>query len=89
MRLSQHAMLVVARKYAQSVEPKINYNLVLQFAREKLLKLNFEMHDELLKALLGCADADSGFLKPSEVQRVCIAVSLPLNHDLLTALIEK
>ncbi|XP_063693054.1 EF-hand domain-containing family member C2-like [Bolinopsis microptera] len=90
MKLSQHAILVIARKYANESALKITYDLVLKLCRYRLQKMNFDRYDELRKALSQCPSEDNdNLIDPADVYRVCAGVGLPLKNDLLTALIQK
>ncbi|KAL5247622.1 hypothetical protein ACHWQZ_G019489 [Mnemiopsis leidyi] len=88
-KVSAHAILVVARKYANEIQPRITYDLVLKLCRYRLQKLNFDRYDELEKALSQCPAEDHNLIDPADVYRVCVGVGLPLKNDLLTALIQK
>lgn len=87
--LSQHALLVLARRYANPLPSKIGYDLLLNMARDSLQKINCEQDEELLLALSQAESADGDLIQPDDFYRVAIAVGLPLKNELLTALIQK
>jgi len=89
MKLSQHAMLVVARHYANPAPLKVTWEFVLKLTREKLRMSNFDRYDELLQALSQAESTNDVELDPGDVYRACIAVGLPLTNDQLTALVQK
>eukprot|EP00116_Pleurobrachia_bachei_P006139 sb/3466401/ len=69
-KLSQHALMVIARVYGVPLHPKITYDLVLRLSKEQLSKVDFDRYDELLLALnQALEDVDNGLLEPSEVYR--------------------
>ena len=58
--------------------------------KSQLQKLNFDRYDELQQALSQCPSEEAdNLIDPSDVYKVCVGVGLPLNNDLLTALIQK
>jgi len=88
-QLSEHEIHTVARCYQDHKDDTVSLKTLVTIAQEQLRKINFENFSKLEEQCLHYDKERCGVLNMDDVRTVCNALKVPLQDDLLRALISK
>ncbi|XP_017326304.1 EF-hand domain-containing family member C2 isoform X1 [Ictalurus punctatus] len=88
-QLSEHEIMMLGRIYSVREQPELDVGLMLAIAQEHLKKKQFESFSDMLRAFTHEDRDRSGHLSTKEARIICKAFQLPLDDDLLRALLHK
>ncbi|KAB5577048.1 hypothetical protein PHYPO_G00205490 [Pangasianodon hypophthalmus] len=88
-QLSEHEIMMLGRTYSVREQPELDVGLMLAIAQDHLRKKQFESFSDMLRAFSHEDRDRSGHLSTKEARIICKSFRLPLENDLLTALLKK
>ncbi|XP_062861743.1 EF-hand domain-containing family member C2 [Trichomycterus rosablanca] len=88
-QLSEHEIMVLGRTYLVREQPELDVGLMLAIAQNYLRKKQFENFSDMLRAFTHEDQDRSGYISIKEAWIVCKSFRLPLDDDLLRALLHK
>ncbi|MCJ8732529.1 hypothetical protein PDJAM_G00212430 [Pangasius djambal] len=88
-QLSEHEIMMLGRTYSVREQSELDVGLMLAIAQDHLRKKQFESFSDMLRAFTHEDRDRSGHLSTKEARIICKSFRLPLDNDLLTALLQK
>ncbi|KAF7709475.1 EF-hand domain-containing family member C2 isoform X1 [Silurus meridionalis] len=88
-QLSEHEIIVLARIYSVKEQPELDMGLMLAVTHDHLKKKQFESFLDMLRVFTHEDRDRSGHLSTKEARIICKSFRLPLDDELLKALLQK
>ncbi|XP_053351747.1 EF-hand domain-containing family member C2 isoform X1 [Clarias gariepinus] len=88
-QLSEHEIMTLGRTYAAREQPELDLSRILAIAQDHLKKKQFESFADMLRAFTHEDRDRSGHLSTKGARIICKSFHLPLDDELLTALLHK
>ncbi|XP_060785820.1 EF-hand domain-containing family member C2 [Neoarius graeffei] len=88
-QLSEHEIMTLGRTYSVREQPELDVGLLLAIAQTHLRKKQFESFSDMLQVFTHEDRDRSGTLSTKKARIICKAFHLPLDDDLLRALLHK
>lgn len=88
-RLTEHEIITIARFYQDRKDDDVSVDTLLAIAQEQLRKANFENFSRVQEQCMHYDKERTGYLDMDGLRSVCNAIKLPLQDDLLRAIISK
>ncbi|XP_063070082.1 EF-hand domain-containing family member C2 [Engraulis encrasicolus] len=87
--LSEHEIMTLGRSYSERKQPEPDLGMMLAVAQDHLRKKHFEAFADMVRAFVHEDRNSSGLLPSQDARTICMAFQLPLNDDLLRALLAR
>ncbi|XP_060732345.1 EF-hand domain-containing family member C2 [Tachysurus vachellii] len=88
-QLSEHEIMMLGRTYSVREQPELDVGLLLAITQDHLRKKQFESFSDMLQAFTYEDRDRSGHLSTKEAWTICKSFRLPLDDDLMRALLLK
>ncbi|KAI0236730.1 EF-hand domain-containing family member C2 [Lamellibrachia satsuma] len=88
-QISDHEVATVARNYQRRGDETVSFENLISVVQEQLRKVNYENFVKIINQCLRYDRERKGVLSPDDVRAVFVSLRIPINGDLMRAILSK